>query len=241
MTKSIVWDFPLRVFHWMFTISMSISMVLAFGVDDDSILFPYHMLFGLIAGFLLLLRIVIGLVGARYSRLRGLLFSPVETVRYMGQSLVGRTRRYVGHNPGTAAVALVMFGLTVGLVWTGLNMPDGSSEDLHEVLAYGMLAAVGAHLAGMILHTIHHRENIALGMITGEKDVDPGMGLQSSQPVAGVFALICCLLFSAMLFRGYDAAASTVNIPGFGMVRLGEAEDEGESSSEDDDSEEEDD
>ena len=231
MSKVLIWDIPLRVFHWMFAICISMSLVIAFGVDDDSAWFPYHMIFGLIAGCSLLLRVVIGLLGSDYSRFRGLFFSPWETARYMGQSLFGRARRYIGHNPGTATVALVMFGLIAGLVWSGLNMANGSSEDLHEALAYGMLVAVGAHMAGLMLHTVHHRENIALSMITGKKKVDSGVGLPSSQPVAGVFALLCCLLLSASIFRGYDPVASTVNIPGFGLVRLGEAEHEGQGSS----------
>ncbi len=243
MANVLVWDFPLRVFHWMFAISLSLALILAFGVDDDSVLFQYHMLFGMIAGSLLLLRIVIGFLGARYARFSGLMFSPGETVRYAIQSVFGRSHRYVGHNPGTAVVALAMFAIIIGLVWTGLNMSDGSSEDVHEVLAYGMMVAIGAHFTGMILHTFRHRENIAMGMITGKKDVDDSMRLPSAQPFAGIVSILVAAFWAAVLFRGFDASVPSVAIHGLGSVQLGEHEErheadtdhDGERGEEDDD------
>ena len=224
MNKITVWDLPIRVFHWVFSISLSMALIIAFFVDDDSSLFPYHMLFGLTAGFLLVIRVVIGLFGARYSRFRGLMFPPGETIAYMMKSLMGGARRYVGHNPGTAAVALIMFGLAIGLVWTGLTMTSDASEELHGVLAYMMVAAIVAHLLGMLLHTLHHRENVMMSMVSGKKDGEMIAALPSSQRLAGVLTLLVCSLWIAALFRGYDAANAVVTIPGIGAVSLGEGE-----------------
>jgi len=89
MNKITVWDFPIRVFHWLFSISLSLALIIAFFIDDDNSLFPYHMLFGLTAGFLLVIRIVIGLIGARYSRFRGLVFPPGESIEYIIKSMAG--------------------------------------------------------------------------------------------------------------------------------------------------------
>jgi cytochrome b len=228
MNKIVVWDFPIRVFHWAFSICLTLALIISLAVDHESPLFQYHMLLGLTAGFLLVIRLVIGLVGARYSRFRGLLFSPVETIGYLAKSLTGRARRYVGHNPGTAAIALLMFGLVAGLVWTGLNMTTEGSEEIHVLLAYVMLAAVLAHVLGMFLHARHHRENIFASMITGKKEGEKSAELPSTQRLAGMVTLLVCALWTALLFRGYDAGNSTVTIPGVGPVSLGEVESEQE-------------
>lgn len=221
MQKILVWDIPLRLFHGLFAVSLSAALLIGLTVDEHNALFPYHMLFGLIAAFLLVIRVVIGWVGGRHARLRGLIFSPVETAGYMVTALAGRSRRYAGHNPGTAAAALVMFVLVAGLVWTGLNMTDGG-EELHEAMAYGVAAAIAAHLAGLVLHAYHHRENIFAGMFTGKKQGEPSDALPSAKGFAGLVILLVCGIWISLLFNRYDATRSTVTIPGLATVTLGE-------------------
>jgi len=226
MSKITVWDIPIRIFHWAFTICLTLALMISFLFDDDSSLFQYHMLFGLAAGFLLVIRLVIGVFGARYSRLSGLFFSPLETLHYIKGTIFGGAPRYIGHNPGTAFVALVMFILVGGLIWTGLWMASDFSEDAHELLAYGMIAMIVAHLLGLLLHTIRHRENIAISIITGKKEGDNDAKLKSPQLIAGIFTLLIFALWTGFLFRSYDPAASTVTIPGLGQVSLGDSDDE---------------
>ena len=58
---------------------------------------------------------------------------------------------YLGHNPGSAYGIFAMLALVLGLAVTGIMLGQGneSVEDLHEILAYVMLAAVGAHVLGV--------------------------------------------------------------------------------------------
>mgnify|MGYP005865225055 CR=1 FL=1 len=49
-----VWDGATRIFHWLFAGSISMALIVGLTVDDDSLLFEWHMLAGLVAGFLLL-------------------------------------------------------------------------------------------------------------------------------------------------------------------------------------------
>ncbi len=220
--KTLIWDWPIRIFHAAFSLCLALALLFSFLIDDDSPFFALHMLFGLSAGFLLIVRIVVGIAGARYSRLRGLVFSPRETLVYLAMAPLGKARRYVGHNPGIAAIALAMFGMVIGIIWTGLTMSSDFSEDLHELLAYGLLAAIGAHLAGMLLHTIHHRENIALGMFNGKQDCAPEQAIASSKPFAGLLILLILGLWAGLVARGFDQTTATLTLPGLGSLRLGE-------------------
>ena len=65
--------------------------------------------------------------------------------------LTRKGKMYLGHNPGSAYGIFAMLALVLGLAVTGIMLGQGneSVEDLHEILAYVMLAAVGAHVLGV--------------------------------------------------------------------------------------------
>ena len=47
-------------------------------------------------------------------------------------------------------------------------------EELHEVSANGMMAVVAVHIAGVIVSSWLHHENLVLAMITGWKKIRSG-------------------------------------------------------------------
>ena len=65
--------------------------------------------------------------------------------------LTRKGKMYLGHNPGSAYGIFAMLALVLGLAVTGIMLGQGieSVEDLHEILAYVMLAVVGAHVLGV--------------------------------------------------------------------------------------------
>lgn len=227
MKSILVWNIPLRIFHALFAFSAAGAFAIAVSVDHESAIFPLHMLLGLTAAALLVARLAISLAGERHHRLRDLFFPPVETGRYLFGSLAGKSERYVGHNPGTGMVAIVMYILVPLLVWTGIAMGRGveAAEDAHELLANILLGAMMLHLLGIALHTVRHREWIGLAMLTGRKRAGLEPAIPSSRPFAGLLLAVLVFVWCATLFAKYDRAARTVVLPVLGAtLQLGEAE-----------------
>ena len=121
LNKVLIWDVPIRVFHWLFALCCVAALGLALVGEDSSRLFGLHMVFGIAAAFLLVIRIAIGILGGRNNRLRTMLFSPRETMAYLAGIVTGSAPRYPVHNPATSLVALVMFAFVPILLWTGLD------------------------------------------------------------------------------------------------------------------------
>jgi cytochrome b len=223
MKKILVWDLSVRLFHWTFAASLLAALGFAFFADKHGALFRWHMVAGIVAVFLLVLRIVMGVVGSRYARFTRFPLRPVEVARYFPRALTGDAPRYVGHNPGCALAALAMFFLVLVLFATGLNGSRDPWEDLHGALAYALLAVIGAHLVGLIWHAVRHRENVVAPMISGRKEGRPEDGLASSHPVWAAGLVVVATAWIGGLLANYDAATSRIHLPLTGAtIQLGE-------------------
>ncbi len=225
MARVLIWDLPVRIFHWLLTGALVTAFTVALTVDDDSATFALHYLAGSVAGFLVLLRVVWGVVGSRWARFRDFTFGPGALAGYLRAALFGGDgARYVGHNPATSWAVVAMFVLIGSIVTTGLLMGSGGEafEEIHEILAWTLAAVVGAHVAGVALHTIRHRENIGAAMVTGQREAEPAQAIASARPLVGVALLAAVGAFAFGVSRGYDAAAGTVTLPLIGTFAVGE-------------------
>ncbi len=221
-TRIRVWDLAMRAFHWAFALCVVTALVIALTVDDHDPLFRGHMLAGLSAGFLLIIRLLVSAIGGKFARLRGLAFAPAETVAYLKGALTGTAKRYIGHNPGTAAAALGMFLAVIVLVVTGLTMNSRLIHRVHEIAAYVMIGLAGAHLLGIVLYTVRHKEVIGLSMITGSRDGEEGTGLTSAGVPAGIVVLLLIVLWFFGLSSSFDFTTGQLRIPVTGQeITLG--------------------
>ena len=240
--RILVWDLPVRLFHWLLAGSFLAAFLIAVSTDDDGTLFPVHALFGLVMGFVVVLRLVWGFVGTTHARFTAFAWSPAALVAYLRDAFSpGAARRWVGHNPGSSWASAVIFACALGLGATGIAMSSGSevAEEVHEVLAWTLLATVGAHLAGLAWHTLRHREAIGLAMVDGRKVGDPGAAIRSARPLAGLAFLALTGAWTGGLVNGYDPATATVTLPGIGTrIALGEGGEGGEGGDHHDDDDE---
>lgn len=227
-SRRLVWDLPVRVFHLLLGVTFIAAFVLA-NLDDDSPIFSAHMLLGLVLAFMVLLRVVWGLVGTRHARFRDFVFGPKKVVRYLIDAVRGRAAPHAGHNPGASVAIFAMLLAVLGLAVTGIMMGKGdeSAEDLHGLFAYALLAAAIIHIVGVLWHSYRQRENITRAMVDGKKDVAMADAIPSARPIVGLVFLALTALWSWQLAAGFDPATRTLRLPLVGeTLQLGEVEHE---------------
>jgi len=195
MKRILVWDLPTRAFHWLLALSFAGAFLTAESerFRDIHVMLGYTML-GLI-GF----RLVWGLVGTRYARFGSFLFGPAAVRDYLKSLLTLRPQHYLGHNPaGSWAIWLILLlGVVTGASGYAVYSDFGGEmlEELHEGAANFMLAVIVVHVAGVLVSSLVHRENLVKAMITGYKNGEPALGIRSAHwlmavgMVAGVAAL----------------------------------------------------
>ncbi|MCB0414133.1 MAG: cytochrome b/b6 domain-containing protein [Bdellovibrionales bacterium] len=154
MKTSNAYDLPLRIFHWVFAMLFASSFYIAKVIDDDSALYVYHMLSGLIMTGLILLRVIWGFWGPKTARFSSFPLSINELINYFTSLFSHKTKRYLGHNPASSYAAIVMFIFTLGLATTGILMSLRINkhffEDIHELAANGFIILVIIHIVGVI-------------------------------------------------------------------------------------------
>lgn len=230
MKSILVYDWPLRIFHTLFSVCFIIAFAIGKTADDESALFPYHILVGITLVLLVFMRIIWGFAGTRYARFGSFNFCLKALFNYLKQALVGKTERTPGHNPASSWIAVVMLLLVLGIASSGYmmvqNMNKEFYEEVHEILANTLLVAALLHVAGILLHTIKHRDFIGLSMIHGRKqDFENSAGIENARPVAGLLLLVIIAAFAFNLYKNYDPAKRTLNLFGT-TLQLGENEEE---------------
>ena len=236
MNRILIWDLPTRLFHWAFAASLSGALGIAFLVDDDSPIFQMHMMLGIVALFLLLPRMIMGIVGSRYARFSNYPIGPHETCAYLYEAITAKTKRYPGNNPGSALAALLMFVLVPILFLSGIGWGGEFMEEIHEPAAWGLLGVVVLHLLGIAWHTIRHKENIAVSMLQGKKQGAESDAIHSAHPVWGLAMLLACIAWTTALFSKHNSIKATVTLPVLGThLQLGENESEEDENEDDDD------
>jgi cytochrome b len=225
MTKILIWDLPTRLFHWLLAGSFIVAFAISNLVDDDSPVFAIHMLLGGVMALMVLLRVLWGVVGSRYARFGSFVFGPAEIMAYIKGTISGGGKAYIGHNPGSSVAIWAMLGLTLGMALTGIYMSSWESlKDVHEILAYSLLAVVITHVAGVIWHSYRHQENLTMSMVSGHKDSEPSAAISTMHPIIAVVFLVITGAWAGALVQNYDSVTGTLIMPILGnTLQLGES------------------
>ena len=164
-----VWDPLVRVAHW----ALALAVIAAYATGDDG--GRWHERLGYAALVIVAVRILWGFVGPRRARFSDFVRAPRAIAEYVRALFAAREPRYVGHNPLGGAWILLLLALVIGAGasgWAMVGMTEEEAEgleDIHEAFANGLIAAAAIHVAGVVVESLRHGENLARAMVTGRK------------------------------------------------------------------------
>lgn len=204
--RVLVWDAPVRIFHWLMVLSFAGAWLTAESEQWRLL----HVTLGYTMAGLVGFRIVWGLLGTRHARFASFVRGPAAIGRYLKSLLRRQPEHHAGHNPAgaVAIMALLLFTLAVTASgWATYQEVGGKwLEEAHEVLASLMLAVVGVHVAGVVLGSWLHRENLVRAMVTGRKAGAPDEAVRSAWRSVGVVMLAGVLGFWWLQWQDAPAA-----------------------------------
>jgi cytochrome b len=181
--KRLVWDLPLRLFHWLLVLSVAgLWATGEAGFDWMQV----HIYLGYWTLGLIVFRIIWGFVGPRHARFSTFLKGPMGIWRYAKGLAAGTMIQSAGHNPlgGLAVIvmlALVGFQAVTGLfatddiLWTGPYNGAVSAEtadrltSLHHSNFNLILAMVTLHVLAIAFYFIVKKQNLVAAMLHGKK------------------------------------------------------------------------
>jgi cytochrome b len=194
--KRLVWDLPLRLFHWLLVISLLASWYTA----EQSSKGEFIELFGKQYGYaevhfwlgywalgLICFRILWGFVGPRHARFSNFVPGPRRFFAYASKFLRRDSPHAVGHNPMGAVMVLVMLLMVGAQAVTGLFLVDNTdifSAPYHFTVAESTSSKlmtfhhwnfkvlqwiVVLHVVAILFYVLFKRQNLVGAMLTGRK------------------------------------------------------------------------
>ena len=180
-----VWDSFVRIFHW----SLVIAFIVAYVTEEDVL--SVHTLAGYIVFGLIILRLIWGFIGTPHARVADFTYSPSSIRAFLTDTLYLRAKRYLGHNPAGGAMIFLLLVSLLMTVFSGVAVYGAENsgplavllggsgefmkealEEVHEFFANFTLLLVFIHVAGVMLESMIHRENLAASMVHGYKRVE---------------------------------------------------------------------
>lgn len=204
--RYLIWDLPLRLFHW----SLAVTTIYAWysiEIADD---LDTHFTAGFVALGLILFRIVWGFIGPKHARFSSFVEGPSKVLNYIKGSMTN----YAGHNP-LGALSVIFLLATIGLqVITGLFADDEYyyfgplnqfvSRDtvsmltkIHHINSKLIILGVVLHIAAIAYYLLFKKHNLVTPMITGYKKAGEfeSQAINSSKTTLGIIVALISLAF----------------------------------------------
>jgi cytochrome b len=229
--RRLVWDLPVRLFHWLLVLSMIASYLTAeFGFETIKVteattfdLMQIHMYLGYWTMGLVVFRILWGFVGPKHARFSSFLKGPTGIWRYARALGAGTMIETAGHNPlgGLSVIlllALVGFQAFTGLfttddiIWTGPYNGAVSSDwattltHWHHMNFNFILAAVVLHLLAITFYFVVKKQNLVGAMLHGKKHVAENDAITKSELVRAIIVIVIAAALVYWLIAAAPAA-----------------------------------
>lgn len=206
----LIWDWPLRVFHWAFALCVSLAWLTS-ELGDDYI--EQHMQLGYVIIGLITFRIIWGFVGPTHARFTSFVKGPKTVLAY----LKNKQSPTAGHNPMGALMVLVMLLVFLLQSVSGLfiddqvfssgpyfGVLDSDMEKLmssiHHTLGDIFPYLIGLHILAIVIYKLVKKEDLVTPMITGKKEADELTEQQKISNSKWKLALVIALLVAAFVY-----------------------------------------
>jgi len=176
---TLVWERPLRLWHWALAISVSVALLT--GLVPQLDYFSVHRIAGLSVVALIVFRLLWGVFGGTYARFKNYWTTPTAFIHHF----TGKAEPRAHTSPGVLLTLAVLLTLTLqsvaGLFTTDDVFYEGPLEqfaddelvetatDLHHQVWKFILALIAIHLSAHIVYLCFLRSRIPLSMFTGRK------------------------------------------------------------------------
>ena len=213
----LIWDVPVRLFHWLLVFFVSLSVISAEIGTLDAMDIHFYSGYAILS--LLLFRLFWGFLGTPYARFSSFIRTPFTVYTYL-RSWFSRTetstKAYAGHNPAGGYMIVLMLGLLLAQATTGLFADDdiftsgplvhlvsdalsNRLTSLHHLISKFILAAVALHIIVIALYERYKKEPLVGAMWHGRKALAAD-GIHSNRlKLATVTLLLSALLVAALL------------------------------------------
>ncbi len=183
---TIVWDLPVRIFHWVLVL-LVISQVVTVTIGGNAM--EYHALGGCAILALVLFRILWGFAGGTHARFGDFVRGPAAVARYAQVLVRGTADNNRGHNPlGGWSVMLMLVSLLVQAV-TGLFANDDVMMEgplakhvsgdasamftaIHDINAGILVTLISLHILAVLFYLFRRKQNLIGPMFTGRKPIE---------------------------------------------------------------------
>ena len=207
----LVWDVPLRLFHWM----LVICVFGAIGSAKAEML-EFHQHFGMAVMGLICFRLVWGVAGSQTARFSRFIRPPSAAIGVVRQIFAGKADKVAGHSAlgGYAVILLLLICLVMsvsGAFSTDDVLFEGPfvslapalsplAERVHAITEKLVFAVILLHLAAMAVYYFRLKKNLIPAMVTGRhKNISGDSGLISRMHTFfGLIGLAGCVIGSQL-------------------------------------------
>ena len=186
--RILVWDVPVRLFHWLLVILMLVSYFSGRAGGDWM---KFHFWSGYAILTLLLFRICWGFLGSTTARFSDFVKGPAAAFAHLGELLGKGKPREAGHNPAGGAMVIVLILAVLAQVTTGLFSADTDTGTIygpltklaseaviekatsfHHFWVLILQILIALHVLAAIVYLVWKRQNLIGAMFTGRKALD---------------------------------------------------------------------
>jgi cytochrome b len=210
--KLLVWDLPVRLFHWSLVTSLFAAWYTS---DGERNLIDWHLKIGYFILGLIIFRIIWGVFGTRYAKFTQFIPNKKSLLYYLKNFKQEKNYTTVGHNPIGGLMVVFMLTLVLSQAVSGLFMNDdiftsgpyysSASSSIQSIMSlihhnvFDIIIVVSVlHIAAAFYYLLVKKANLIVPMITGYKQSDGTentKGIKSSRLFLALVIILAVAIF----------------------------------------------